>query len=168
MRGYSRRQVDAFVASSRSQVRNLEEQLARSLGETEQQMLDQATARASAIDDGAERRLSLLTVAHTETMRQLTAIRDAVTTVVAADTARGPLEDEVAKSAAATLAADRESGLELTGAQPGHLRVLSFSRRLNCRRVLPIGRLVKATLLRDRDGSAGPVEAPRTHACEPR
>ncbi len=250
MRGYSRRQVDAFVASSRSQARDLEEQLARSLGETGQlrtelqaarqalrdkpaheqvservaeilqladqeanaqraraqdeadkvrdqarqdadrfrakareqaehvvaeareqaenavaaaqaeirkmretaheectravstaaaeakdalaaatsrakQMLDQATARASAIDDGAERRLNLLTVAHAETMRQLTAIRDAVTTVVAADTARGPLEDEVAKSAAATLAADRgqaqeatadrESGLELTG-----------------------------------------------------
>ena len=246
MRGYSRRQVDAFVASSRSQTRDLEEQLARSVGEAEQlrtelqaarealrdkpaheqvservaeilqladleanaqqaraqdeadtlrdqarqdadrfrakareqaeqvladareqaanavaaaqaetrkmretareectravstaaaeakdaldaatsrakQMLDQATARASAIDDGAERRLTLLTVAHTETMRQLTAIRDAMSTVVAADTARGPLEDEVAKSAAATLAADRESGLFRAGLDAGRV-----------------------------------------------
>ena len=68
-------------------------------------MLGHATARASAINDGAERRLGLLTSAHTETMRQLKAIRDARTSVVSADRARGPLADEVARTAAATLAA---------------------------------------------------------------
>ena len=36
MRGYSRRQVDEFVARSRSQTRDLEERLARALDESEQ------------------------------------------------------------------------------------------------------------------------------------
>ena len=39
------------------------------------QMLDEATMRATAIHDGAERRLNLLTSRHTETMRRLTEIR---------------------------------------------------------------------------------------------
>ena len=60
------------------------------------QMLDEATVRASAIHDGAERRLNLLTSRHTETMRRLTEIRDVVTNLVASETSRGSLEDEVA------------------------------------------------------------------------
>ena len=35
MRGYSRRQVDEFVARSRNQARDLEERLSRSLDEVE-------------------------------------------------------------------------------------------------------------------------------------
>jgi cell division septum initiation protein DivIVA len=69
------------------------------------QMLDEATTRASAIHDGAERRLNLLTSRHTETMRRLTEIRDVVTNLVASETARGSLEDEVAKSVASAFAA---------------------------------------------------------------
>ena len=61
------------------------------------QMLDEATVRASAIHDGAERRLNLLTSRHTETMRRLTEIRDVVTNLVASETSRGSLEDEVAE-----------------------------------------------------------------------
>ena len=68
------------------------------------QMLDEATVRASAIHDGAERRLNLLTSRHTETMRRLTEIRDVVTNLVASETSRGSLEDEVAKSVANTFA----------------------------------------------------------------
>ena len=64
------------------------------------QMLDEATMRATAIHDGAERRLNLLTSRHTETMRRLTEIRDVVTNLVASETARGSLEEEVAKSVA--------------------------------------------------------------------
>jgi cell division septum initiation protein DivIVA len=64
------------------------------------QMLDEATTRASAIHDGAERRLNLLTSRHTETMRRLTEIRDVVTNLVSSETARGSLEEEVAKSVA--------------------------------------------------------------------
>src|SRR5262252_3821341 len=64
------------------------------------QMLDEATVRASAIHDGAERRLNLLTSRHTETMRRLTEIRDVVTNLVSSETARGSLEEEVAKSVA--------------------------------------------------------------------
>jgi cell division septum initiation protein DivIVA len=69
------------------------------------QMLDEATTRASAIHDGAERRLNLLTSRHTETMRRLTEIRDVVTNLVASETSRGSLEDEVAKSVATSFAA---------------------------------------------------------------
>ena len=69
------------------------------------QMLDEATMRATAIHDGAERRLNLLTSRHTETMRRLTEIRDVVTNLVASETARGSLEEEVAKSVATSVAA---------------------------------------------------------------
>jgi hypothetical protein len=59
------------------------------------QQLDEATARATAIHDGAERRLNLLISRHTETVRRLTEIRDVVTGLVSGETARGSLEDEV-------------------------------------------------------------------------
>jgi len=81
------------------------------------QMLDEATVRASAIHDGAERRLNLLTSRHTETMRRLTEIRDVVTNLVASETSRGSLEDEVAKSVANTFAA--AGGQAPAGGRPG-------------------------------------------------
>lgn len=62
------------------------------------QQLDEATARATAIHDGAERRLNLLISRHTETVRRLTEIRDVVTSLVAGETARGSLDDEVARA----------------------------------------------------------------------
>src|SRR5450755_497717 len=67
------------------------------------QQLDEATARATAIHDGAERRLNLLTSRHTEAIRRLTEIRDVVTTLVAGETSRGSLEDEVNKAVAGVL-----------------------------------------------------------------
>lgn len=70
------------------------------------QQLDEATARATAIHDGAERRLNLLMSRHTEAIRRLTEIRDVVTTLVAGETDRGSLEDEVAKAVAGALAAN--------------------------------------------------------------
>jgi cell division septum initiation protein DivIVA len=76
------------------------------------QMLDEATTRATAIHDGAERRLNLLTSRHTETMRRLTEIRDVVTNLVSSETARGSLEEEVAKSVATA------SGAAATPAAP--------------------------------------------------
>jgi cell division septum initiation protein DivIVA len=80
------------------------------------QMLDEATVRASAIHDGAERRLNLLTSRHTETMRRLTEIRDVVTNLVASETSRGSLEDEVSKSVASSFAA---SGHNPAGTRQG-------------------------------------------------
>jgi hypothetical protein len=67
--------------------------------------LDEAAARAAAVHDGAEQRLQALTSRHTETMRELTAIRDSVTSPVAEDTARGSLDEEVAAATAAALSA---------------------------------------------------------------
>ncbi len=64
------------------------------------QQLDEATARATAIHDGAERRLNLLMSRHVEAIRRLTEIRDVVTTLVAGEASRGSLEDEVAKAVA--------------------------------------------------------------------
>jgi len=74
------------------------------------QQLDEATARATAIHDGAERRLNLLMSRHTEAIRRLTEIRDVVTTLVAGETDRGSLEDEVARSVAGAVAAANAAG----------------------------------------------------------
>ncbi len=75
------------------------------------QQLDEATARATAIHDGAERRLNLLMSRHTEAIRRLTEIRDVVTTLVAGENDRGSLEDEVARSVAGAIgAADQKQG----------------------------------------------------------
>jgi cell division septum initiation protein DivIVA len=75
------------------------------------QQLDEATARATAIHDGAERRLNLLMSRHTEAIRRLTEIRDVVTTLVAGENDRGSLEDEVARSVAGAIGgADQKPG----------------------------------------------------------
>lgn len=75
------------------------------------QQLDDATARATAIHEGAERRLNLLISRHTETVRRLTEIRDVVTSLVAGEAARGSLEDEVTRALAAQAGSgtDRQS-----------------------------------------------------------
>jgi cell division septum initiation protein DivIVA len=49
MRGYSRRQVDEFIARTRSQIRDLEQRLARSLDETEDLRRELTTARQEAL-----------------------------------------------------------------------------------------------------------------------
>ena len=77
--------------------------------------LDEATARATAIHDGAERRLSLLSTRHQETIKRLTDILDGVSGLVAAETARMSLEDEVEQATAKTITAG-ESG---NGPRPG-------------------------------------------------
>ena len=76
---------------------------------TAKQQLDDATARATAIHDGAERRLNLLISRHTETVRRLTEIRDVVTSLVAGEAARGSLEDEVNRALAAQAGANSEN-----------------------------------------------------------
>jgi cell division septum initiation protein DivIVA len=88
--GEATKEADATLTSAKAQAK---------------QMLDEATMRATAIHDGAERRLNLLTSRHTETMRRLTEIRDVVTNLVSSETARGSLEEEVAKSVATSVAA---------------------------------------------------------------
>jgi cell division septum initiation protein DivIVA len=68
------------------------------------QTLDEATARATAIHDGAERRLNLLSTRHAETIRRLSEILDGVSGLVAAETARLSLEDEVDQNVAKAIA----------------------------------------------------------------
>jgi len=72
--------------------------------------LDEATARATAIHDGAERRLNLLSTRHSETIKRLTDILDGVSTLVAAETARMSLEDEVDQVTAKTIAVGDSAG----------------------------------------------------------
>jgi cell division septum initiation protein DivIVA len=72
--------------------------------------LDEATARATAIHDGAERRLSLLSTRHSETIKRLTDILDGVSGLVAAETARMSLEDEVEQATAKAVAAGEPGG----------------------------------------------------------
>jgi cell division septum initiation protein DivIVA len=77
--------------------KHAESTVAAAMAQAKQQV-DEATARATAIHDGAERRLNLLISRHTETVRRLTEIRDVVTSLVAGETARGSLDDEVARA----------------------------------------------------------------------
>jgi cell division septum initiation protein DivIVA len=80
------------------------------------QTLDEATARAAAIHDGAERRLNLLSTRHGETIRRLTDILDGVSGLVAAETARPSLEDEVDQHVAKAIGQNKAEG---TGAGAG-------------------------------------------------
>jgi F0F1-type ATP synthase membrane subunit b/b' len=89
------KQAETAVATAKSQAK---------------QQLDEATARATAIHDGAERRLNLLMSRHNETIRRLTEIRDVVTTLVAGEADRGSLEDEVARIVAGAVNAEGQSG----------------------------------------------------------
>ncbi len=79
------------------------------------QTLDEATARATAIHDGAERRLNLLSTRHGETIRRLTEILDGVSGLVAAETSRLSLEDEVDQNVAKAIA---QKAAESAGADP--------------------------------------------------
>jgi F0F1-type ATP synthase membrane subunit b/b' len=89
------KQAETAVATAKSQAK---------------QQLDEATARATAIHDGAERRLNLLMSRHNETIRRLTEIRDVVTTLVAGEADRGSLEDEVARIVAGAVNAEGQPG----------------------------------------------------------
>ena len=89
------KQAETAVATAKSQAK---------------QQVDEATARATAIHDGAERRLNLLMSRHTETMRRLTEIRDVVTTLVAGEADRGSLEDEVARIVAGAVNGEGQPG----------------------------------------------------------
>jgi F0F1-type ATP synthase membrane subunit b/b' len=89
------KQADTTLATAKSQAK---------------QQLDEATARATAIHDGAERRLNLLMSRHTEAIRRLTEIRDVVTSLVAGEADRGSLEDEVARIVAGTAASEAQPG----------------------------------------------------------
>src|SRR5579875_3675829 len=80
--------------------KHAESTVAAAMAQAKQQ-LDEATARATAIHEGAERRLNLLISRHTETVRRLTEIRDVVTSLVAGEAARGSLEDEVTRAMSA-------------------------------------------------------------------
>jgi cell division septum initiation protein DivIVA len=79
----TRKKSDAALANAKAQAKKV---------------LDEATARATAIHDGAERRLNLLSTRHTETVRRLEDILDGVQGLVAAESARMSLEEEVAQS----------------------------------------------------------------------
>jgi F0F1-type ATP synthase membrane subunit b/b' len=98
------RQAETAVATAKSQAK---------------QQLDEATARATAIHDGAERRLNLLMSRHTETVRRLTEIRDVVTTLVAGETDRGSLEDEVARIVAGAVNGENQPGRPAGNGRPG-------------------------------------------------
>ena len=80
--------------------------------------LDEATARATAIHDGAERRLNLLSTRHAETIKRLTDILDGVSGLVAAETARMSLEDEVDQATAKAIAVSQSSGAPRQAAGP--------------------------------------------------
>ena len=96
-----RAEAEQAVARARAQAQATVDQAAHQA----RQLLEEAAARASAIHDGAEKRFAQLKDRHAVAMARLTDIRDVVTGLVGADTARGSPAAEVAGDAAATLAA---------------------------------------------------------------
>ena len=98
------KQAETAVATAKSQAK---------------QQLDEATARATAIHDGAERRLNLLMSRHTEAVRRLTEIRDVVTSLVAGEADRGSLEDEVARIVTGAGGGDGQPGRPGNGRPAG-------------------------------------------------
>jgi hypothetical protein len=72
--------------------------------------LDEATARATAIHDGAERRLNLLSTRHADTIKRLTEILDGVSTLVTAEHARLSLEEEVDQATAKAIGSAPPAG----------------------------------------------------------
>src|SRR6266542_2882537 len=83
MRGYSRRQVDEFVARSRSQARDLEEQLSRSLDEIERLRLELSSARQAAggkaaYEEISERMGQILELADDEAKAQKNRAQDEI------------------------------------------------------------------------------------------
>src|ERR1700689_4126831 len=76
MRGYSRRQVDEFIACCRSQIRDLEQRLARALDDGEELKRDLATARQQALgakpahEEVSERIAQILKLADDEARSQ--------------------------------------------------------------------------------------------------
>src|SRR5690348_14134846 len=99
----ARKKSESALASSKAQAKKA---------------LDEATARATAIHDGAERRLNLLSTRHSETIKRLTDILDGVSGLVAAETARLSLEDEVDQNTAKAIAATEANGAPRPAAEP--------------------------------------------------
>src|ERR1700752_1615224 len=85
LRGYSRRQVDDFLARCRSQIRDLEQRLARSLDESEELRRDLATARQQALgakpahEEVSERISQILKLADDEARSQKAKAHDDIT-----------------------------------------------------------------------------------------
>jgi cell division septum initiation protein DivIVA len=82
MRGYSRRQVDEFIARCRSQIRDLEQRLARSLDDQEELRRDLATSRQQALgakpahEEVSERIAQILKLADDEARSQKSKAHD--------------------------------------------------------------------------------------------
>jgi DivIVA domain-containing protein len=100
----ARKKSEAVLASAKAQAKKA---------------LDEATARATAIHDGAERRLNLLSTRHGETIKRLSDILDGVSSLVAAETARMSLEDEVDQNTAKAIAAAQAAEQSGTGRPAG-------------------------------------------------
>ena len=99
----ARRKSESALASAKAQAKKA---------------LDEATTRATAIHDGAERRLNLLSTRHAETIKRLTDILDGVSGLVAAETARMSLEDEVDQATAKAIAVSESRGAPRQAAGP--------------------------------------------------
>jgi len=109
--GTAQAQAQAVTADALAQAKAA---LAEAAGRSAR-LLDEATAREAAVHGAAEDRVGQLAGGRAEAMRQLTDIREIVVSLLDRDTARGSLVDEVARTAAATLATP---GTEATAAAP--------------------------------------------------
>ena len=135
MRGYSRRQVDEFVASTRSQLRDLSEQLARALGETGQlrtklSAAQQALRDKPAHEEVSERVAQILQLAEAEAKAQHARAQDEAGEL--RDQARQDADQFRAKAreqAEQVLAAAREQAANDTAAAQAETRKMRETAR---------------------------------------
>jgi len=114
----ARSEAEKTLTSARNDARKKSESALASSKAQAKKALDEATARATAIHDGAERRLNLLSTRHAETIKRLTDILDGVSSLVAAETARQSLEDEVDQATAKAISATESNGAPRPAADP--------------------------------------------------
>ena len=147
MRGYSRRQVDEFVARSRSHARDLEERLSRALDEVERLRREVSTARQSSSggkphEELSDRMRQILKLADDEAAAQKTRANDEVTkqradAQQAADRARAEAKEQsdrmltaAQEQAEQTIASSRaEAEKTRTNARTEAERMISESRK---------------------------------------
>jgi cell division septum initiation protein DivIVA len=141
----ARKKSESALASAKSQAKKA---------------LDEATARATAIHDGAERRLNLLSTRHGETIKRLTDILDGVSGLVAAETARMSLEDEVDQATAKAVAASEPNGAARSAAEPA----ASGSRPASGPRPAAPGAPARPTAPSPQGTQPSPAQAPSAQA----
>jgi len=139
----ARTEADRLTSDTRKKA---ESALSQAKGQAKK-VMDEATARATAIHDGAERRLNLLSTRHADTVRRLTDILDGVQGLVAAESARMSLEEEVNQTVSRAVAQSEAAADAAAAVEHADSGSLFFRHQLLCLLAVAQGDPERADLL---------------------